>query len=231
MLIGCGGPREKRVVVLINGNSPYWDAVRAGMVAGERDFKLGDAGLKAVMEVNDGTAARADQQAAAVRQPVGHRRRGRFAAGCQQSGRGRRNARVAKTRRPRHHARWRSRPRTLSRRPQVSISAPTTYAAGEQAGHLLPRICVPDGGDYVDFVGRTGAQNAIERMDGCDGGRAAKSFTSAIGWPTISIARRPGQCPQRAAEFSGPEAAGRHLVVQRAGDRRRRQGDRQAARS
>lgn len=56
LLIGCGGPREKRIVVLTNGNSPYWDAVRIGLVAGERDFKLGEAGLKAVMEVNDGTA-------------------------------------------------------------------------------------------------------------------------------------------------------------------------------
>ena len=56
VVVGCGGPRQKRVVVLTNGNSPYWDAARNGLQAGEKDFKLADAGLKAVMEVNDGTA-------------------------------------------------------------------------------------------------------------------------------------------------------------------------------
>ena len=39
------------------------------------------------------------------------------------------------------------------------------YAAGEQAG-ICAKNLLPDGGDYVDFVGRTGAQNAIERMNG-----------------------------------------------------------------
>ncbi len=37
--------------------------------------------------------------------------------------------------------------------------------AGEQAG-ICAKNLLPDGGDFVDFVGRTGAQNAIERMDG-----------------------------------------------------------------
>ncbi len=37
--------------------------------------------------------------------------------------------------------------------------------AGNQAG-IAARNLMPEGGDYVDFVGRTGAQNAIERMDG-----------------------------------------------------------------
>ena len=37
--------------------------------------------------------------------------------------------------------------------------------AGEQAG-ICAKNLRPDGGDFVDFVGRTGAQNAKERMDG-----------------------------------------------------------------
>lgn len=39
-LMGCGGPREKRLVLLNNANSPYWDAVRKGMQAAEKDFNL-----------------------------------------------------------------------------------------------------------------------------------------------------------------------------------------------
>jgi ribose transport system substrate-binding protein len=46
---------DKRIILLTNGNSPFWDACRFGLQAGEKEFKLGEAGLKAVMEVNDGT--------------------------------------------------------------------------------------------------------------------------------------------------------------------------------
>ncbi|MFM2095042.1 MAG: hypothetical protein RIS70_2166 [Planctomycetota bacterium] len=50
-----GGKGEKRIILLTNGNSPFWDACRFGLQAGEKEFKLADSGLKAVMEVNDGT--------------------------------------------------------------------------------------------------------------------------------------------------------------------------------
>ena len=66
-LVGCNnsggsataGPSAgtKRLIFLINGNSPFWDAVRSGLQAGEKDFDLSGAKLHAVMEVNDGTAA------------------------------------------------------------------------------------------------------------------------------------------------------------------------------
>ena len=46
----------KRVILMTNGNSPFWDACRVGMQAAETEFKLADAGLTAVLEVNDGTA-------------------------------------------------------------------------------------------------------------------------------------------------------------------------------
>lgn len=41
---------------MTNGNSPFWDACRVGMQAAETEFKIADAGLTAVLEVNDGTA-------------------------------------------------------------------------------------------------------------------------------------------------------------------------------
>ena len=68
-LVGCGkaardsaatggngsGGSLKRVILLTNGADPFWDAMRAGMQDAERDFKLADAGLRTVMDVNDGT--------------------------------------------------------------------------------------------------------------------------------------------------------------------------------
>src|SRR4051794_7834574 len=36
----------KRIIMLINGSDPYWDAMKAGMDDAERDFKLRDAGFK-----------------------------------------------------------------------------------------------------------------------------------------------------------------------------------------
>ncbi|MEX0938632.1 MAG: substrate-binding domain-containing protein [Pirellulales bacterium] len=47
----------KRIILLTNGNSPFWDACRHGLQQAEKDLKLQEAGLRAVMEVNDGTPA------------------------------------------------------------------------------------------------------------------------------------------------------------------------------
>ena len=66
MMIGCGTASEqagqegqaantKRIILLTNGNSPFWDACRIGLQQGAADFQLEEAGLTAVMEVNDGT--------------------------------------------------------------------------------------------------------------------------------------------------------------------------------
>jgi ribose transport system substrate-binding protein len=164
VLIGCGGPREKRLVVLINGNSPYWDAVRAGMVASERDFKLGDVGLKAVMEMNDGTAggqirklqqfsSQSDIVAVAV-SPVDANNQAVADEMQQLQGRGVHVITLDG-----------DLDRKLFRESRRYYLGTDNYLAGEQAGICLKNLR-PDGGDYVDFVGRTGAQNAIERMDG-----------------------------------------------------------------
>ena len=47
---------KKRLIFLTNGNSPFWDACRSGLVDGAKEFKLEEAGLTVAMEVNDGTA-------------------------------------------------------------------------------------------------------------------------------------------------------------------------------
>lgn len=45
----------KRIVLLINTPSPYWETGRKGMELAAKDLKLADAGYETVFQVNDGT--------------------------------------------------------------------------------------------------------------------------------------------------------------------------------
>lgn len=45
----------KRIVLLNNTDSPFWDAARAGIQQASDDLKLGEAGFSASMDSNDGT--------------------------------------------------------------------------------------------------------------------------------------------------------------------------------
>ncbi len=47
----------KRIIILQNENSPFWDAARAGLQDAENDLKLRQSGLRAVLEVNNAGAA------------------------------------------------------------------------------------------------------------------------------------------------------------------------------
>jgi ribose transport system substrate-binding protein len=46
----------RRVIMLTNGDDPFWDAMRAGMQDADRDLKLASDGLRAELDKNDGTA-------------------------------------------------------------------------------------------------------------------------------------------------------------------------------
>jgi ribose transport system substrate-binding protein len=164
IVLGCGGPREKRIVVLINGNSPYWDAVRTGMAAGEKDFKLHEAGLSAAMEMNDGTAegqlaklrqfgTQPDIVAVAVSPLVANNQ----AVADEMRELQKRGVQVI--------ALDGDLDREKFRDARKFYLGTDNLKAGNQAG-IAARNLMSEGGDYVDFVGRTGAQNAIERMDG-----------------------------------------------------------------
>jgi ribose transport system substrate-binding protein len=45
----------KRLVFITNGDDPFWDALRSGLNDANEKLRLGDKGLQAVMDVNDGT--------------------------------------------------------------------------------------------------------------------------------------------------------------------------------
>jgi ribose transport system substrate-binding protein len=54
-LSGCGGSAHKRMILLTNGDDPFWDAMRRGMEDAAKDLRLEDAGLRVILDKNDGT--------------------------------------------------------------------------------------------------------------------------------------------------------------------------------
>jgi ribose transport system substrate-binding protein len=159
---GCG-ESAKRIVFLNNTNSPFWDACREGMKEAEKELNLKEAGLTAVMEVNDGTPSgqieklrqfrsQPDIVAVAISPIVAD------------------NAAIAQELRE-------------LRKKGVKVICVDNDIAPDlrdsrqfyigtdnvKGGRQLGKCAValrPEGGEYVQFVGRTGAQNARERMDG-----------------------------------------------------------------
>jgi ribose transport system substrate-binding protein len=160
--VGCG-ERSKRIVFLNNTNSPFWDACRAGMVEAEKELKLSGIGLTTVMEVNDGTpsgqidklrqfGSQSDIVAVAISPIVADnpaiadelkklRAKG-LAVICVD------NDMAEEFRDARQY-----------------YIGTDNVKGGKQLG-ICATALRPDGGGYVQFVGRTGAQNARERMDG-----------------------------------------------------------------
>lgn len=59
---GSGSGKVRRLIILTNGDDPFWDAMRAGMEDAARELKLDEAGFKAELDKNDGReSAQADK--------------------------------------------------------------------------------------------------------------------------------------------------------------------------
>lgn len=159
-----GGATAKRLIILTNGNSPYWDACRAGMVEGAKKFNLEQAGLTAGMENNDGTPA---GQITRLRQ---YGSQGDI-AGVAVSAVDASNAAVAAEMEALADKGIQvividgDVDRERFRKARKFYIGTDNLAAGRELG-VAAKNLLPDGGGYVCFVGRTGAQNAIERMGG-----------------------------------------------------------------
>ncbi len=177
-LAGCSGGGSakvaagKRIVILTNGNSPFWDACRKGVSEAEKDLKLADAGLKAELDVNDGTpkgqidklrqyASRADVVAVGV------------------SALDASNAEVADRMRELQAKGIKvitvdsDVDRDQMRDTRFAFVGTDNLAGGKELGKCAKGLR-PDGGKYVTFVGRLGAQNAKERINGFAEGAGSK---------------------------------------------------------
>lgn len=158
---------EPRYVVLMNGNSPFWDAVGHGLKKAGADLKV-----NAVLETNDATPK---GQIDKLRQFTTQS----DIAGVAISVTDAANPAIADELR-----KLRAKgvavitlDSDLDRAQFGDARAAfvgTDNLAGGRALGITAKNLRPDGGAFVQFVGRTGAQNAIERMDGFVAGAGDK---------------------------------------------------------
>jgi ribose transport system substrate-binding protein len=169
---GNQGGGEKRIIILNNGDSPFWDACRAGMEEAEQDLKLPEAGLRAVFESNDATpegqlnrlrqfATQSDIVAVGVSAIDGNN----VAIADQMRELRKKGIHVITI--------DSDVDRDKLRDARFAFIGTDNRAGGRELGKCA-RGLRPMGGEYVCFVGRTGAQNAIERMDGFKEGAGDK---------------------------------------------------------
>ena len=171
----AGTPGVKRLIILTNGDSPFWDACREGMLAANSELKLKDVGLTAVLDVNDGTA----QGQLAKLQQYGTQS---DIAGVGVSAIDANNVAIADELR----AMQKKGIKILTidsdmDRTQFSDARHAFIGTDNLTGGRVLGKCAaglkPEGGEYVTFVGLKGAQNAIERIGGFAEG-AGEKFVS-----------------------------------------------------
>ena len=170
---GTAGPR--RIVLLTNGYSDFWKAAEVGMKTAAEDLDLAGAGLTVSLDINDGSdAGQIEKLRQLATQPD--------VAAIGVSVVVRDNVAIA------------DELRALRDKGVKIIAIDSDFAAefhdarvafvgsnNLAAGKLLGRVAatvMPDGGEYVTFVGRTSAHNAVERIDGFAEG-AGEKFSSA----------------------------------------------------
>lgn len=160
---------SKRIILLNNTDSPFWDAARAGIRKAQDDLKLTDVGFTASMDSNDGTETGQIEKlrqygtqsdiVAVIISPISAtnpaiadelkklKAKG-ITIGCFDSDL---DAKYQQYR---------------------EFYVGTNNIAGGKVLGTAAKMLKPDGAPYVQFVGVDSQQNAIERMDG---------FTSAVG--------------------------------------------------
>jgi ribose transport system substrate-binding protein len=173
--IGCGGSSTgssggapaagtKRIILLNNGPSPFFNAARAGIKDAVKDLKLEEAGLTAVMEDNDG---KPQGQLNWLRQ-FGSQS---DIAGVGVSAIDADNVAIADEMRKLQDKGIKviTFDSDLNREKlggsRYAFIGTDNFVGGKELGKCAAGLR-PDGGEWVSFVGRTGAQNAIERVDG-----------------------------------------------------------------
>lgn len=171
---GSGG--AKRVILLTNGADPFWDAMRAGMQDAEKEFDLAGAGLRTVMDVNDGTPK---GQVDRLRQYANQSDIAAVAVSVTDA----KNLAIAKAMEECRQAGIQviavdsDVDRSTSRASRFAYLGTDNVLGGKELGKAAAGIR-PQGGKYATFVGLKGAANAIERIGGFAEG-AGDKFQSA----------------------------------------------------
>jgi ribose transport system substrate-binding protein len=165
-----GGTR--RILILINGDSPFWDAARAGLGDAVKELNLEAAGLSASVETNDGTPG---GQVDKLKQYGSQDDIVAIGISACDAG----NVAVAD-----ELKKLKSKgvqivtidsdiDRSLFRGTRLAFIGTDNLAGGVELGKCAKNLR-PDGGALVTFVGRLGAQNAIDRIGGVAKGAGEK---------------------------------------------------------
>jgi len=162
----------KRIVILTNGSSPFWDACGAGIGDANRELKLADAGYVGELARNDGTT---QGQLDKLRQFAGQTDVVALGISVTDAD----NVAIAEEL---HKFRQKGVPvvtidsdvdRGRFRDARHAFIGTDNLVGGRVLGQCAKGLR-PDGGEYVTFVGLTGAQNAIERIGGFGEGAGDK---------------------------------------------------------
>jgi ribose transport system substrate-binding protein len=175
--VGCGSSAgdsggAKRVILLTNGADPFWDAMRVGMTDAERDFDLAAAGLRTVMDVNDGTPK---GQVDRLRQYANQSDIAAVAVSVTDSA----NPAIASAMEECQRAGIQviaidsDVDRKTNRKARFAYLGTDNVVGGQVLGRAAAAIR-PQGGKYATFVGLKGAANAIERIGGFAEGSGKK---------------------------------------------------------
>ncbi len=167
-----GAAALRRLIILTNGDSPFWDACREGLLAAKSELKLNDVGLDAVLDVNDGTA----QGQLAKLQQYGTQS---DIAGIGVSAIDAKNVAIADELRSMQKKGIKiltidsDVDRTQFADARYAFIGTDNLTGGKVLGKCAAGL-KPEGGEYVAFVGLKGAQNAIERIGGFGEGSGEK---------------------------------------------------------
>lgn len=162
----------KRLIILTNGDSPFWDACREGLQAANSELKLKDVGLTAVLDVNNGNV---EGQLSKLQQ-YGTQS---DIAGVGISAIDAENEAIASELRSMQKKGVKiltidsDVDRKLFSDARYAFIGTDNFAGGRVLGKCAAGL-KPDGGEYVTFVGLKGAQNARDRIGGFADGAGEK---------------------------------------------------------
>ncbi len=154
----------KRIILLTNGNSAYWDTCRIGLQDADTELDLAEAGFKAEFMTNDGTP---EGQLKWLRQFSSLSDIAAVAISVTDAA----NVAIAEEMKKLQKKGIKiitvdsDVDREQFRDSRYAFVGTDNTTAGKVLGICIKNI-LPTGGGYVAFVGRTGAQNAIDRIDG-----------------------------------------------------------------
>ena len=165
-------PQVKRLIILTNGNSPFWDAAAAGAMNAGKELKLDEAGLRVVVDRNDYNI---EGQLDKLKQYTGSTDVAGVAISVTDA-----NSRaipgamrVLRQQGVRVITIDSDVNRATSRDARFAYLGTDNIIGGQELGRAAAGLR-PDGGKYATFVGLKGAANAVERIAGFADGAGEK---------------------------------------------------------